>query len=249
MATKQKRKQPKPKPQGKKPAAKKAAPRAAKAPKKAAAKPSKPPAPKKAAAKPSKKAVPLPPKAATGKAKPPAPSPGPPASATPSSPRPSVALSRSTPPPSGASPTDGGVRYLTVQDLVELHRGVSAEFGGTAAQPGVVDSQFGLVNAVQRPQVTTLGREAYPTFSDKVAAFLFALLTNAPFRGGNRRVALAALVAFCELNNRTVDSRVLDEKTAETLFKRAAAHREMGIPPENVYREMREVLNRAIVAS
>ena len=135
-----------------------------------------------------------------------------------------------------------------MQDLVEIHRAVCAEFGGTQAHPGVVDSQFGLVNAIQRPQVTTLGREAYPTFSDKVAAFLFALLTNAPFRGGNRRVALASLVAFCELNDRTIDSRVLDEKTLETLLKRASSYRELGIPPENVFREIREALSRAIVA-
>src|SRR5690348_1101836 len=113
-------------------------------------------------------------------------------------------LSRSIQALSGGSPTDGGgTRYLTVQDLVDLHRAVSAEFGGTQAHPGVVESQFGLVNAVQRPQVTTLGREAYPSFTDKVAAFLFALLTNAPFRGGNRRVALASLFAFVELNGRT----------------------------------------------
>jgi prophage maintenance system killer protein len=125
---------------------------------------------------------------------------------------------------------------------------VSAEFGGNAAQPGVVESQFGLVNAVQRPQVTTLGREAYPSFSDKVAAFLFALLTNSPFRGGNRRVALAALFAFCELNSRNVDTRVFDEKTAETLFRRAAGFRELGIPPENVFREIRELMGRAITA-
>jgi len=124
---------------------------------------------------------------------------------------------------------------------------VSLEFGGTQAHPGVVESQFGLVNAVQRPQVTTLGREAYPSFPDKVAAFLFALLTHMPFRGGNRRVALASLFAFCELNNRTIDARVFDEKTAETLFKRAAAYRELGIAPENVFREIREILGRAIV--
>ncbi len=124
---------------------------------------------------------------------------------------------------------------------------MSAEFGGTQAQPGVVESQFGLLNAVQRPQVTTLGREAYPSFPDKVAAFVFALLSYHPFRGGNRRLALASMFAFCELNDRTIDSRVLDEKTAETLFKRAAAHRELGIPPENVFREFREMMNRAIV--
>jgi prophage maintenance system killer protein len=132
---------------------------------------------------------------------------------------------------------------------VEIHRAVSAEFGGTAAHPGVVDSQFGLINAVQRPQVTTLGREAYPSFADKVAAFLFALLTNSPFRGGNRRVALASLFAFCEINDKTIDARVLDEKTVETLLKRAAGHRDLGIPPENVFREIREALSRAIVAS
>jgi prophage maintenance system killer protein len=135
-----------------------------------------------------------------------------------------------------------------VQDLVELHRAVSAEFGGTQAQPGVVESQFGLLNAVQRPQVTTLGREAYPSFPDKVAAFVFALLSYRPFRGGNRRLALASMFAFCEINNRTIDARVLDEKTAETLFKRAAGHREMGIPPENVFREFREMMTRAIVS-
>ena len=126
---------------------------------------------------------------------------------------------------------------------------MSAEFGGNQAHPGVIDSQFGLVSAVQRPQVTTLGREAYPAFSDKVAAFVFALLQARPFRGGNRRVALASLVAFCELNHRGIDTRVFDEKTAENLFKRAASCQEMGIPPESVFRELREVLSRSIVAS
>lgn len=101
---------------------------------------------------------------------------------------------------------------------------------------------------MQRPQVTTLGREAYPSFPDKVAAFVFALLSAQPFHGGNRRLALASMFAFCELNNRTIDARVLDEKTVETLFKRAAGHREMGIPPENVFREFREMMNRAIVS-
>src|SRR5712691_4267528 len=126
----------------------------------------------------------------------------------------SSGLSRSSLPPFGGSPTDGGVRYLTVQDLIELHRAVSIEFGGTQAHPGVVESQFGLLNAVQRPQVTTLGREAYTTFPEKVAAFVFALLSYRPFQGGNRRLALASMFAFVEINNRTIDTRVFDEKTA-----------------------------------
>ena len=140
----------------------------------------------------------------------------PPVSQTQPSPQPSSGLSRSIPTPSAASQIDGGIRYLSVQDLVDLHKAVSTEFGGNQAHPGVVESQFGLLNAVQRPQVTTLGREAYPQFADKVAAFVFALLQARPFQGGNRRVALASIVAFCEVNNRSIDSRVLDEKTQRT---------------------------------
>src|SRR5881397_3787248 len=208
------------------------------------AKPAKPPTAKKAAPKPPQSQPAVRSTGRAGAATPPTTS----LRSTTLSSRPlSSGLSRSSPALSGGSQTDGGIRYLTVQDLIELHRAVSIEFGGTQAHPGVVESQFGLLNAVQRPQITTLGREAYPSFPDKVAAFLFALLTHSPFQGGNRRVALAALFAFCELNKRTIDSRVLDEKTAETLFKRASAHRELGIPPENVFREIREVMNRAIV--
>ena len=138
------------------------------------------------------------------------------------------------------------MRYLTVQDVVELHRAVSSEFGGTQAHPGVIDSQFGLINAVQRPQITTLGKEAFPGFAEKAAAFIWALLQARPFRGGNRRVALASLVAFCELNNKSLDARVFDEKTAETVLKRAAACRELGIPLENAFHELKETLKRSI---
>ena len=136
-----------------------------------------------------------------------------------------------------------------MQDVVDLHKAVSSEFGGNQAHPGVIESQFGLVSAVQRPQITTLGREAYPNFPDKVAALVFALLQSRPFRGGNRRVALASLMAFCELNQKTVDSRIFDEKTAETILKRAASCRELGIPPENAFRELRDVMNRSIVSN
>jgi len=80
-----------------------------------------------------------------------------------------------------------------------------------------------------------------------VAAFVFALLQARPFRGGNRRVALASIFAFCDINNRIVDSRVLDEKAAETLVKRASGYRELGVPAEIAFREIRETLGRAIL--
>lgn len=111
----------------------------------------------------------------------------------------------------------------------------------------MIESQYNLVSAVQRPQTTVFGRDAYPSFSDKAAAFLFALLQNPPFKSANRRLALASLVAFCELNHRQLDTRALDEKSIEVLVKRAATYRSQGIPAENVFSETREILARAIV--
>ena len=157
--------------------------------------------------------------------------------------------SRSTQRPLSASPISAsGIRYLSANDVIELHRAVSAEFGGHQAQPGVVESQFGLTNAVQRPQTTVFGKDAYPTFAEKAAAFLFALLQNMPFRAGNRRVALVSLMAFCEVNQKVLDGRIMDEKTFENLVKRTANYRNQGLAPENVFRELREILSRAIVA-
>ena len=132
--------------------------------------------------------------------------------------------------------------------MVELHRAVSTEFGGRQAFPGLVDSQFGLVNAIQRPQTTIFGSDAYPSFAEKAAAFLFALLQNMPFRGGNRRVALAALVAFCDMNDRPLDARIADEKSLESLIKKAATYRQHGGQPENVFGDIRDLLRRALPA-
>jgi prophage maintenance system killer protein len=124
---------------------------------------------------------------------------------------------------------------------------VSNEFSGTHGHPGVIENNYGLITSVQRAQLTVFGKEAYPTFPEKAAAFIFALLQNAPFKSGNRRLALAALLAFCEVNHHTLDARKIDEKGLENLIKKAASHRDHGVPTEVAFREFRETLAKAIV--
>lgn len=128
-----------------------------------------------------------------------------------------------------------------------MHRAVSDEFSGSHGQPGVIESQYGLLNAIQRPQTTVFGKEVYPTIADKAAAFLFALMQNMPFRASNKRLALAALLAFCEINGRGINPNALDEKGVENMIKRASGFRDQGVPPEQVFRELREQLAKAIV--
>lgn len=128
-----------------------------------------------------------------------------------------------------------------------MHRAVSTDFGGNQARPGEVESQYALVNAVARPQATVFGKDAYPTIAEKAAVFLFALLQNGPFNGCNRRLAAASLLAFLEVNQKSLDARVVDEKALETLIKRASSYSEHGIAPETAFHDLRETLLRAVV--
>lgn len=129
--------------------------------------------------------------------------------------------------------------------MIELHRAVAAEFGsGTSG--GEVESEFALANAVGRPQAKIFGRDAYPRFFEKAAVFFFALVQNLPFESANKRLVLPALIAFCELNDRSIDFKVLDEKSVEALVKKASTYRAKGIPQEDVFMEIRGAMYRAI---
>jgi prophage maintenance system killer protein len=135
------------------------------------------------------------------------------------------------------------IRYFTVEELVELHTAVSSEFGGRNSSPGVVESQFGLVRAVQVPQSTFLGREAYPDFCDKAAVLYWGILQNKPFNDSNAALALAALSSFCEMNGAKIDDKVLDEKGLEKLTKKSASLDEA---PEKVFGTIRGLFRSAI---
>ncbi len=138
------------------------------------------------------------------------------------------------------------VSYLTAQDLIDLHSAVSLEFSGTQAHPGEVTSEFGLNNSIERPKTTIFGKDAYPRFYEKAAAFFFAFLQNLPFTSNNQRAAVAALVTFCDLNDRQIDTKILDEKTLEHLVKRATTYREKQVPAETVFSEIRQIFSAAI---
>ncbi len=129
---------------------------------------------------------------------------------------------------------------------MELHSSIAREFGGRNANPGVVESQFGLVRVVQVPQATFLGREAYPAFSDKAAVLFWGIIQNSPFKDSNRRLAFAALVAFCDINGATIDAKFLDEKKLENLTKRASHAKQDGLAPETVFGEIRTLLKQGI---
>ena len=59
-----------------------------------------------------------------------------------------------------------------------------------------------LESALARPQTTVFGEEAYASLSQKAAALAHSIARNHALVDGNKRLALAALMAFLGLSGR-----------------------------------------------
>jgi death on curing protein len=69
--------------------------------------------------------------------------------------------------------------------------------------PGVEVRDYGLLEAaLARPQATAFGKDAYLGLDRKAAALLHSVARNHALADGNKRLALAALIAFDGLNGR-----------------------------------------------
>jgi len=107
------------------------------------------------------------------------------------------------------------MRYLTLSEVLELHRRVIELTGGA---DGLRDLA-GVESAVVQPQMTFDGDELYPSLIDKAAAICFSLVLNHPFVDGNKRIGHAAMETFLLLNGYELSANVDD---AESLFLKLA---------------------------
>ena len=108
------------------------------------------------------------------------------------------------------------MRYLTLSQVLEIHRLVLAQSGGA---PGVRD--LGAVeSALAQPGMSFGGEDLYPTIADKAGAICFSLVMNHPFVDGNKRVGHAAMETFLVLNQYELSADVDD---AERMMLQLAA--------------------------
>ena len=85
--------------------------------------------------------------------------------------------------------------YLTLPELLHVAERVLGR------EPPVRD--IGLLEAaVARPQATVFGTDAYPDLDTKAAALLHSLARNHALLDGNKRLSLAAVIAFYGVNGR-----------------------------------------------
>ena len=83
--------------------------------------------------------------------------------------------------------------YLTLPELLHV--------AGRVLGPEVAVRDYGLLAAaLARPRATAFGKDAYSSLDARAAALLHSLARSHALIGGNKRLALAATIAFCGLN-------------------------------------------------
>jgi len=86
--------------------------------------------------------------------------------------------------------------FLTLDDVLTLHEGSIARFGGDA---GIKDLGL-LKSALSMPEATFDGAELHQTLAEKAGAYFFHVVKNHAFVDGNKRTGLACALVFLELN-------------------------------------------------
>ena len=76
--------------------------------------------------------------------------------------------------------------------------------------------------AAARPQASAFGADAYPDLDAKAAALLHSLARNHALVDGNKRLALAGLIAFYGMNGRRLT--LTNDDAYELIMSVAAGH-------------------------
>ena len=100
------------------------------------------------------------------------------------------------------------MRFLTLGEVLALHRRILAESGGTS---GVRDLGA-IASALSQPKVSVGGQDAYPTLIEKAAALAYSLIRNHGFLDGNKRIAHAAMEVFLVMNDMEISASVDEQE-------------------------------------
>lgn len=91
------------------------------------------------------------------------------------------------------------MRYVTVSELIFINGKILNDPLIMSGKQKVRDIDL-LLAAEQRPQASAFGQDAYPTLEEKAAALLHSVARNHPFKDGNKRTALMALLFMLHVN-------------------------------------------------
>ena len=100
------------------------------------------------------------------------------------------------------------MRYLNLIEVLELHRRIIDQSGGTS---GIRDIGL-LESAIAQPRMTFDKEDLYPSLLEKAAALGFSIIMNHPFADGNKRTGHAATETFLVLNGVEINASVDEQE-------------------------------------
>ena len=100
------------------------------------------------------------------------------------------------------------MRYLTIAQVIELHRLMIARSGGS----GGLRDRGALESCVAQPAVTFDGVDLYTTVAAKAAVLGYLLIANHPFVDGNKRVGHAATEVMLVINGSELNAGVDEQE-------------------------------------
>ena len=96
------------------------------------------------------------------------------------------------------------MRYLTLFEVLELHKRIIASTGGSHG----IRNLAGLEAALAQPRLTFDQSDLYPSLVSKAAALCLSIIMNHPFVDGNKRIGHAAMETFLILNGYQIQADV-----------------------------------------
>lgn len=100
------------------------------------------------------------------------------------------------------------IRYLTLVEVLELHRWILEQSGGAS---GIRDVGL-LESAIAQPRMTFGQQDLYPNLLEKAAALGFSMIMNHAFIDGNKRIGHAVTEAFLILNGIEISASVEEQE-------------------------------------
>ncbi|WP_202925016.1 type II toxin-antitoxin system death-on-curing family toxin [Myxacorys almedinensis] len=100
------------------------------------------------------------------------------------------------------------MRFLTLIEVLELHRRIIKQSGGAFGirEVGLLES------AIAQPRITFGGEDLYPSLLEKAAALGLSIIMNHPFVDGNKRTGHAAMETFLILNGMEINASVDEQE-------------------------------------
>lgn len=98
--------------------------------------------------------------------------------------------------------------YLTKEELIELNKNAVVSVDGTNYG---VQSESALETIIEQPKQVIFGKELYDTIWLKAAFILQKVTKKHVFIDGNKRTAILAALYFLQINQKNIDSKIVNQ--------------------------------------